>query len=190
MSSRSAATRQGLLHAAADVFAATGFHDASIADIVLKAGASVGSLYHHFGGKADLYAALFTSWQERQELRAATAVALARKEGESDPGELFAVGARAYMLGCWEERDMSRLFHAGDGPPGWLVVMRQNRREWIAQNQLLLRAGDDRFAEALVVILTALLAEAGHEVSLADSETDAVALADDMTALVRRVIAG
>ena len=39
-----------------------------------RAGASVGSLYHHFGGKADLYLALFEDYQSRQEDRAATAV--------------------------------------------------------------------------------------------------------------------
>ena len=191
MSSRAAATRQGLLDAAAAVFGAAGYHDASVSEIVATAGASTGSLYHHFvGGKADLYAELFTAWQDRMELRAAQAVARARKDGVTDPGDLFAAGARAYLLGCWAERGYSTLFRVGDGPPGWVQVARQNRREWIAQNQLLLRISDDTFGSSLVVIVTALLAEAGHEVSLAETEAEAEILADQLTDVVRRVVGG
>src|SRR4051812_46195516 len=74
------ATRTALLAAARDAFAAGGFADANITDVVARAGASVGSLYHHFGGKADLYLALFEDYQVRQEQRAADAVRKARAE--------------------------------------------------------------------------------------------------------------
>src|SRR3954466_14699362 len=67
---RAQATRATLLAAARDVFAESGFAEANIADVVGRAGASVGSLYHHFGGKADLYLALFEDYQSRQEERA------------------------------------------------------------------------------------------------------------------------
>jgi AcrR family transcriptional regulator len=56
---RAAVTRAALLSAAREVFTASGFAEASIADVVARAGASVGSLYHHFGGKGELYLALF-----------------------------------------------------------------------------------------------------------------------------------
>ena len=75
---RAATTRGGLLDAARAVFSASGFAEASIADVVTRAGASVGSLYHHFGGKAELYLALFEDYQQRQEGRAAVAVRDAR----------------------------------------------------------------------------------------------------------------
>src|SRR3954468_18133442 len=81
---RAQATRATLLAAARDVFAAGGFADANITDVVAKAGASVGSLYHHFGGKADLYLALFDDYQASQEQRAAEAVRTARLQGETD----------------------------------------------------------------------------------------------------------
>src|SRR3954453_16459355 len=71
---RAATTRGGLLDAAREVFSGSGFAEASIADVVARAGASVGSLYHHFGGKAELYLALFEDYQRCQEGRAATAV--------------------------------------------------------------------------------------------------------------------
>ncbi|MGH3216157.1 MAG: helix-turn-helix domain-containing protein, partial [Trebonia sp.] len=47
--SRTAHTQRALLDAARQVFTERGFSDASIADIVERAGSSVGSLYHHFG---------------------------------------------------------------------------------------------------------------------------------------------
>ena len=60
---RTAETQRALLDAAREVFAEQGFADASIAEVVRRAKSSVGSLYHHFGGKSELYFAL---WQEHQ----------------------------------------------------------------------------------------------------------------------------
>jgi hypothetical protein len=120
------------------VFAASGFAEASIADVVARADASVGSLYHHFGGKAELYLALFDDYQLRQEDRAARRVKDARATGEADPLALFVAGARAYLDGCWAERDLARLFLAGGGPPGFESVARRRYREWTRRNATLL----------------------------------------------------
>jgi AcrR family transcriptional regulator len=51
-------TRAELLRAAAKVFARKGFEGASIADITAEAGLSSGPIYLHFGGKAELFAAV------------------------------------------------------------------------------------------------------------------------------------
>ena len=80
--SRSAETRRVLLAAAREVFAAYGYDGASIADVVERAGSSVGSLYHHFGGKAELFVALWQDHQDAQEQRVVSAVAKARAQGE------------------------------------------------------------------------------------------------------------
>ena len=58
-SERGAATRSALLAAARVVFISQGYAQAGVTEIVTLAGASVGSLYHHYAGKADLYLALF-----------------------------------------------------------------------------------------------------------------------------------
>lgn len=47
-----------ILDAARDVFHRQGFNDATIADITAAAGCSIGSIYHHFGGKNELFQAL------------------------------------------------------------------------------------------------------------------------------------
>src|SRR6202163_5052958 len=52
------ATQQRILDAATEVFAARGFTAATMADIVDHSGASIGSTYHHFGGKKELFLAI------------------------------------------------------------------------------------------------------------------------------------
>lgn len=188
---RAAATRSTLLSAARDVFSASGFAEASIAEVVGRAGASVGSLYHHFGGKADLYLAMFEDHAVRQEERALTAVRAARALGESDPVRLFVAGSRAYLDGCWVERDLARLFLAGGGPPGFELAARRRYREWTRRNATLLRAGPgdvgEPWGDALVLVLTTVVSEAGHEVAVCDDEASARRLAADVLVLVERI---
>lgn len=184
---RGEATRLALLAAAREVFAEEGFTDAAVADVVARAGASVGSLYHHFGGKADLFLALFEDYQSRQEERASAAVRAARAGGERDPVALFLAGARAYLEGSWAERDLARLFLAGGGPAGFELVLRRRYRDWIRLNAALLQTEAEPMGEALVLVLTTVVSEAAHEVSLADSEESAHRLAEEILALVARV---
>ena len=188
---RAAGTRAALLSAAREVFAASGFAEAAIADVVARAGASVGSLYHHFGGKAELYLALFEDYQQRQEGRAAAAVRSARADGATDPVSLFVTGSRAYLEGCWTERDLARLFLAGGGPPGFELVARRRYREWTARNATLLRHGPEDgvepWGDALVLVLTTVVSEAGHEVAVCEDEESARRLATDVLALIGRI---
>ena len=127
------------------MFTEQGFADASIADVVERAGSSVGSLYHHFGGKSELFIALWQDYQQAQEAAASEAVARARKAGVTDLFELFSAGARAFLESCWQHRDLAMLFYAGDGPPGFEVMQRRRGREWLGQNDALLRLSDTSF---------------------------------------------
>src|SRR4051812_25252144 len=106
-SERGAATRVALLTAAREIFVTSGFAEAGVTEVVSRAGASVGSLYHHFSGKADLYLTLFEDFQTRQTQRTKQAVQEARAEGETDPMRLFIAGARAYLEGCLAERELA-----------------------------------------------------------------------------------
>jgi AcrR family transcriptional regulator len=187
MSDRAVVTRQAILEAAREVFTTAGFSDANIADVVAKAGASVGSLYHHFGGKADLYLALFEEYQTRQEARAAAAVAGAKDGGENDRIALFVAGARAYLDGCWAERELTRLFLTGGGPAGFELVARRRYRDWTRLNEILLLADGEPENEALVLVLTAIVSEAGSEVAVAESAEHATRLADSVLALIARI---
>ncbi|GAA1679474.1 hypothetical protein GCM10009733_090390 [Nonomuraea maheshkhaliensis] len=158
-SERGAATRSSLLAAARAVFVSKGFAEAGVTDVVARAEASVGSLYHHFSGKADLYLTLWEEFQARQTQRTKQAARAARATGESDPMRVFVGAARAYLDGCLEERELAELFLRGDGPPGFEVVMRDRLRKWAQLNAALFE--DDT---ALVVVLTGALAAAVPEV--------------------------
>lgn len=56
---RSVATQKRLLSAARSLFAEAGFHETGTNDVVAKAGATRGALYHHFAGKVELFEAVF-----------------------------------------------------------------------------------------------------------------------------------
>ncbi|RAY14387.1 TetR/AcrR family transcriptional regulator [Actinomadura craniellae] len=184
VSDRGAATRGALLAAACDVFCEAGFAQAAVTDIVARAGASVGSLYHHFNGKADLYLTLFEEFQTRQQERTREAVHAARDAGEADPMRLFIAGARAYLYGCVLERNVARLFISGDGPPRFDRIMRQRLNTWARRNAALFQTADGGVDEALVTVLTGAMAGSVAEVSLSDDEDVSRQLADEVVAII------
>lgn len=51
-------TRQDLLEAALDIFSRKGYQAARLEDVAQAAGVTRGAIYHHFGGKNELYMAL------------------------------------------------------------------------------------------------------------------------------------
>jgi AcrR family transcriptional regulator len=187
---RTAGTQRALLDAAREVFTEQGFAEASIADVVERAGSSVGSLYHHFGGKSELFIALWQEHQRAQEAATSKAVAEARKNGVTDPFELFSAGARAYLEGCWQRRDLAGLFYGGDGPPGFEVMRRRRGREWIGQNDALLRLSDTSFDRLYVIVLTSLAGEGGREVAAARTRRQAGSIIDAVIEYMRRLMDG
>lgn len=188
---RADSTRQALLDAAKDAFADRGYADAGIAEIVERSGISVGSLYHHYGGKAGLYLALWERLSAEQESAAAQAVAAARKNGEQDPIALFIAGARAYLRVCWEQRAATRLFHGGEGPSGFSLMRRRRARQWISQNTRLLHGAVDpsatRRQQVLSLVLTAVIGEAGREIATAEHEAEADEIIDEVCQILIRL---
>lgn len=55
-------TRQSLVYAAMTLFAEKGYNSTSVADILKRAGANSGSLYHFFPGKQDLLIAVLDAY--------------------------------------------------------------------------------------------------------------------------------
>ncbi len=179
VATRGAATRVALLEAAREVFVTRGFAEAGVTDVVRRAEASVGSLYHHFSGKADLYLTLFEEFQQRQTQRTWDAVQAARAAGETDPMPQFLAGARAYLEGCLDERDLAALFLRGDAPPGFEVTMRDRLRQWARRTAALFEHED-----ALVVVVTGALAAVVQEVTLSEDPVAARRMAEDALVLI------
>jgi AcrR family transcriptional regulator len=187
VSERGAATRSGLLAAAREVFISTGYAQAGVTDIVAQAGASVGSLYHHFTGKADLYLNLFEEFHEDLAEQARTAVRAARNAGVTDPKPLFLAAARSYLDGCFEQRELSRLFVSGDAPPGFDVVMRRRLREWADRNAEFFGRSPEPVDEAVSVVLTGALMLTVAEVALCEDAQRARRLADSVLEIMSRI---
>ena len=166
------------------------FADANVTDVVERAGASVGSLYHHFGGKSELFIALWQEDQLAHEEAAGQAVAEARKRGVTDPGRLFEAGARAFLHGSWQRRDLALLFASGDAPPGFEVLRRRRSREWIGQSDSLLHLTDVPEDRVYAAILTSLIGEGSYEVAGAGNRRQAELIIDAVIEYARRLMAG
>ncbi|MEV0969028.1 TetR/AcrR family transcriptional regulator [Microtetraspora glauca] len=181
-SERGAATRIALLEAAREIFITCGYAETGVTDVVARAGASVGSLYHHFSGKADLYLTLFDDFQIRQTQRTRQAIQEARSRGESEPMTLLLAGARAYLDGCLAERELAALFLRGDGPTGFEVVMRERLRQWTRRSAALFERED-----ALVLVVTGALAAVVQEVTLSEDDERARRIAEEALAYIGRI---
>jgi AcrR family transcriptional regulator len=92
---RSEATVQHLLETARDLFASDGFAKTSIEDIVSKAGVTRGALYHHFGGKADIFRAVVEDEAGRLAKRLQRAASK-----EEDPWRQIEAGCLEFLDAC------------------------------------------------------------------------------------------
>lgn len=186
-SSRGTATRQVLLAAALRVFRDTGFTRAGVGEVASAAGTSVGGLYHHFTGKAEIFHTLWEEFDRRQQERTRQAVALARSAGEHGPAPLMTIAARAYLDGCFEERETARLFFGADGPPGFDAALRTRLRAWTDRNAALFRKAEEPVDEALVMVVSGTMILVVAEIVRREETEDARRLADEVTALLSRV---
>jgi AcrR family transcriptional regulator len=186
-SERGAATRSGLLIAAREVFTSVGYAQAGVTDIVTRAGASVGSLYHHFSGKADLFVTLYEELHRDQVERTRLAVKRARDAGVTDPQQLFLAGARGYLDGCVAQRELSALFVRGDGPPGFDLVRRQRLVDWSERNAEFFARSGEPLDEAVAIVMTGALMLAVAEISLGSDEGRARQLVDGVIQVLSRI---
>jgi AcrR family transcriptional regulator len=186
-SERGAATRSGLLAAARQVFTSQGFTQAGVTDIVALASASVGSLYHHLSGKADLYLNLYDQLVGELAEQTRLAVRHARDAGISDPMQLFLAGARRYLDGCIEQRELAAVFACGDGPPGFELIWRQRLAEWVTKNTEFFARGGEPLEEAVAIVMTGALTLAVTEVSLAADTARARRIADSVIQVLSRL---
>lgn len=94
-----ALTREWVLEAASGVFPRRGYHDASVDEVAEAAGLSTGAVYSNFGGKADLFLAVYEKQVERwvAELEAAV--------GEGSTARLADGAAQAWADIVRRDRD-------------------------------------------------------------------------------------
>lgn len=88
---RGAVTRQALLRAARTLFGEQGYAATSLDEVAQAAQVTKGALYHHYGGKQELFAAVYEQVKREVSERAATAFL------EPDPWEDLCAGCHAML---------------------------------------------------------------------------------------------
>ena len=103
------------------MFREHGFSAATIGDMVSESGASIGSIYHHFGGKSELFLAIHE--------HAAAVIESRIAEAERS----FDAQVRGYLHAVWELRDTAVVLGSDDVPPGFDRIYRDGIRVWFQE---------------------------------------------------------
>jgi AcrR family transcriptional regulator len=154
-----------MLQVAGSVFAARGFHEASMDEIAEAADISKPMLYNYFGSKEGLYFA-YVDHSYREIVAAIDhAVAEADAAGEG-PERQLRTGVRAYYRYVGEHQDAFRVLFREMGDPGGKLAGQRHRLSRRVANAIAAILGDDLPPQ----VSTDALAEAflGAARSLAD----------------------
>jgi AcrR family transcriptional regulator len=114
--------RAEILKQAERIFATKGFHSVTMAEIAVASGFSIGSLYHFFKGKEDLYTTMIS-----EKLDLMYAEIIKATDGAKDiTGKLEAL-IDAYLMFVEKNRDFWRLFINGESTvlPEVMTSLRQ-----------------------------------------------------------------
>jgi len=105
MSTRSDATKRKLFDAAMDLIGERGFTEASVDEIVHRAGVAKGTVYYHFTGKADLVEALIADRLRPLVVSFTTAA----QKNATDPRAAIEALVRAELEFLLEHKSFSKL---------------------------------------------------------------------------------
>ncbi|UCM87903.1 TetR/AcrR family transcriptional regulator [Streptomyces marincola] len=109
-----ARTRRALLHEAARLFADRGYAAVGLTDVVAAAGVTKGALYHHFGGKADLFRAVLEEVQRDVGRRVADAAG-----AHEDPWDRLTAGCQEFLTASTAPEVRRIMLVDGPAVLGW-----------------------------------------------------------------------
>lgn len=184
---RTAQTRAALITTARRLFGAEGFADVGAERITREAGMTRGALYHQFGDKTDLFAAVLDQVEAEIAQRVAEAVI---GLDLADPIGMLLAGADAW-LDASAEPDLQRIVLL-DGPSvlGWGRWREICLRHTVGLIDALIQGGIDRGSlppqpvRALTHVLVGAVDEAALYIAQAD---DAPAARADVELVLRRL---
>jgi AcrR family transcriptional regulator len=170
---RSGATRARLLAAARELFAERGYADVGTEEIVRRAEVTRGALYHHFDDKRDLFRAVHEDIEARLAEEIGARIA-AEAEAGTDPRELLAIGARAFLDAC-ERPEIARIALV-ESPAvlGWVEWREIDERHGLGLITAALELGMDagalkrRPVKPLAHLLLGAMGEAGMVIANAE----------------------
>jgi AcrR family transcriptional regulator len=182
---KSDATQLRILDAAAAVFHEHGYAAATIGDVVTAAGASIGSIYHHFGGKSELFLAI------HERLSAAVGRRIT-DSGHIATGtsfrETFDAQARGYLEAVWANRHIAVILSTDDVPPGYERIRRDSMQAWFRDWLAELDIGSSAAGALLIRVLIAVLTESAAQVMVCDDVDVADAVMDAAIAHLNRLL--
>jgi AcrR family transcriptional regulator len=178
------ATQQRILDAATDVFAARGFTAATMADIVDHSGASIGSIYHHFGGKKELFLAIFERLAADVSSRIDSAPVLAAELGRQQPLE---ASARVYLDAMWVNRRAAMVLVSGDTPAGFDTVLRSSMLKGFRRWTSVLDLDTSPRGQLLTRTLVAVMVEASAMVIMYDDAAQVGPITDAVVEWIGRL---
>jgi AcrR family transcriptional regulator len=187
---KTGATRQRILGAAIEVFETRGFTAATVADVVAGSGTSVGSIYHHFGGKNELFLAIFERMATAVDHRIETAMCQAGlgTDTAADARRTFELHVRAYLETMWENRRLARVLTSGDTPPGFEVTRRDRMQAAFRSWMTVLELDKSVRGQLLSRILVATMAESSLMVAECEKPDDVRAITDATIEWIARLI--
>jgi AcrR family transcriptional regulator len=172
---RTDATQQRILDAATDVFNARGFSAATMADIVDRSGCSIGSIYHHFGGKKELFLAIYDRLSADVELRLAEA---ADDAADLDSQQAFAMHVRTYLNAIWANRKAAMMMAAGDAPADFEQIRRKHTLMFFDRWMGVLDVDATKRGQLLSRVLIAIMSESSLMVTKCDDVADVGPISD------------
>jgi AcrR family transcriptional regulator len=182
-----AATRAVLLRAARELFGSVGFADTSLDEVVAQAQVTKGALYHHFGSKEGLFAAVYEQVQEEVSDRVVEQFLL------PDPWEALLVGCDLWIDAHVEPSVQRIVLRDARAVLGWQVVRDvENMFGVVPLRGVLRRAVRVGLIEGgslrpLALMVMGALTEACFYVADAD---DRAAAREEVRALMQKLLEG
>lgn len=169
-------------------FSEVGYAEAATEEIVSRVGVTRGALYHHFGSKEGLFAAVVA--QVQAEIGARVAVAAA---GEAEPWRQLVAGCRAFLAASLDPEVQRIVLLDAPAVLGWDAWRAQDAAHsgHLLEEALATLSEAGEIVPASPTALAHLLSGAMNETALwiARSPDPARAL-DDATATLERLLAG
>ena len=175
------ATQLRILDAAAEVFRKHGYTAATIGEVVATSGASIGSIYHHFGGKCELFLAI------HERLSAAVSQRIT-DGGHAATLAAFEDQARGYLEAIWHNRHIAIILSTDDVPPGYDRIRREGMQAWFQDWLGELDIDPTATGALLTRVLIAVLTESAAQVMTCDDVEAAAAVMDAAVAHLDRLL--
>ena len=158
--------------------------------IVAAAGVTRGALYHQFGGKTNLFEAVYEAIEEDLARGLGEMIAAS---GVSDPIEVMGLGASAWLDACGEQEVQQIVLLDGPAVLGWARWREIGMRyalgliEGLLSHAIEVGRIPPQPVRALAHVFVGALDEAGLYIARAE---DQVAAREEMRAVIATLVAG